>query len=200
MDIVLATRNHDKLREFRELLQNMPVRVVCCEDFSGCPDVVEDGTTLAENALKKARAVASHTRRLTMADDSGLEVDALGGAPGIYSARYGGVQGDARSNIARLLRELDGVPYNRRGAQFRCVIALVAPDGRERIVEGICRGVIIASPRGANGFGYDPVFLDEASGLTLAEMDAALKNCISHRGKAAVELKKILPAFLNLEP
>lgn len=197
MDIVLATRNHNKLREFRDILQGMPVRVLCCDDFPGCPEVEEDGMTFFENALKKAREVAAYTRHLTIADDSGLEVDALGGAPGIYSARYGGVQGDAARNITRLLRELDGVPREKRRAQFRCVIALVAPDGREQIVEGICRGVIIEAPRGANGFGYDPVFLDEASGLTFAEMDAALKNSISHRGRAADALKKILPSFLR---
>lgn len=195
MEIVLATRNHNKLREFREMLQELQVRVRSCDDFPGCPDAVEDGNSFAENALKKARLVAAHTGRLTLADDSGLEVDMLGGAPGIYSARYGGVQGDDRSNIEKLLRELAGVPRARRTAQFRCVIAIVAPGGREETVEGVCRGVIIEQPRGTGGFGYDPVFLDEASGLTFAEMDAGHKNSISHRSRAVQELKKVLPGF-----
>ncbi len=195
MEIVLATRNHNKLREFREMLQELQVRVRSCDDFPGCPDAVEDGNSFAENALKKARLVAAYTGRLTLADDSGLEVDVLGGAPGIYSARYGGVQGDDRSNIEKLLRELAGVPRARRTAQFRCVIAIVAPGGREDIVEGVCRGVIIEQPRGTGGFGYDPVFLDEASGRTFAEMDAGHKNSISHRSRAVQELKKVLPGF-----
>lgn len=196
MDIVLATRNANKVREFRELLQDMPLRVLCCSDFPGCPDVEEDGATFVENALKKARTVAAYTNRIALADDSGLEVDALGGAPGIFSSRYGGPECDAQKNIARLLKELDGVPDQRRGARFRCVIALVAPDGRERIVEGICRGKIVEEPRGEKGFGYDPVFLDEESGRTFAQMDSSLKNRISHRGRAMQELKKILQEFL----
>lgn len=196
MDIVLATRNANKVREFKELLQDMPFRVLCCSDFSGCPDVEEDGKTFVENALKKARTVAAYTNRIALADDSGLEVDALGGAPGIFSSRYGGDEQHAGKNIERLLKELDGVPESERGAQFRCVIALVAPDGRERVVEGICRGRIIEAPRGDKGFGYDPVFLDEESGLTFAQMDSSLKNRISHRGRAMQELKKIIHEFL----
>ena len=197
MEIVLATRNRNKLREFREMLQDLQVHVRSCDDFPDCPDALEDGNSFAENALKKARLVAAHAGLLAIADDSGLEVDALGGQPGIYSARYGGVQGDDLRNIKKLLHELDGVPRERRGAQFRCVIAIVAPEGREQIVEGLCRGVIIEQPRGTGGFGYDPVFLDEPSQLTFAEMDAGQKNSISHRARAVQKLKKILPAFMK---
>jgi len=197
MEIVLATRNRNKLREFRAMLDDLQVHVRSCDDFPDCPDAVEDGNSFAENALKKARLVASYTGLLAIADDSGLEVDTLGGKPGIYSARYGGVQGDDRGNIEKLLHELDGVPRERRGAQFRCVIAIVAPGGREQIVEGVCRGVIIEQPRGTGGFGYDPVFLDVPSCLTFAEMDEGHKNSISHRSRAVQELKKALPALIN---
>ncbi len=134
---------------------------------------------------------------IAVADDSGLEVDALGGAPGIYSSRYAGPEGDARKNIEKLLRDLETVPYPRRTARFRCVVAVVLPDGREHVIEGVCNGMIIDAPRGTRGFGYDPVFLDEALGLTFAEMDPAMKNSISHRGRAAAELKNILPSLIS---
>ncbi|MCX8043267.1 MAG: XTP/dITP diphosphatase [Desulfobacterota bacterium] len=192
MNIVLATRNHNKVKELKELLSDLPVQVLCCTDFPGCPEVHEDGATLVENALKKARTVATCTGLPALADDSGLEVDALGGAPGVISSRYGGVEGDAQRNIARLLKELKGIPEKRRTARFRCVIAFVIPGTHEYTVEGVCHGRIIEAPRGTAGFGYDPVFLDEESGLTFAEMEAQQKNSISHRGKAMQELKKLL--------
>ena len=194
--IVLATRNRHKLQELRDMLQGIPVEILSCDGFAGCPDVIEDGATFAENALKKARALARHTGHLTIADDSGLEVDALGGLPGIYSARYAGEPANDSRNNEKLLAELALVPTEKRGAQFTCVIAIVDGRGREKVVEGVCRGVIIRELKGMQGFGYDPLFLDVASGLTFAEMAAGHKNSISHRSRAMQELKKILPEFI----
>jgi XTP/dITP diphosphohydrolase len=193
--IVLATRNRHKLQEFRDMLQGTPVEIVSCDAFAGCPDVVEDGATFADNALKKARAIALHTGHVTIADDSGLEVDALGGLPGLYSARFAGEPADDLRNNEKLLAELALVPEGQRGAQFKCVIAIVDGRGREKVVEGICRGVIIRELKGVQGFGYDPLFLDTASGLTFAEMVGGHKNGISHRCRAIQELKKVLPEF-----
>ena len=178
------------------MLQGMPVEILSCDGFAGCPDVVEDGATFADNALKKARTIARHTGHITIADDSGLEVDALGGLPGIYSARYAGEPADDQRNNNKLLAELDVMPDEKRGAQFTCVIAIVDGRGREKVVEGIFRGVIIREFKGMQGFGYDPLFADTASGLTFAEMDAVHKNSISHRSRAIGELKKILPEFI----
>lgn len=194
--IILATRNKHKLQEFRDMFRDMPVHILSCDDFPGCPAVVEDGATFAENALKKARAIAAHTGYVTIADDSGLEVDALGGLPGLRSARYAGEPADDGRNNEKLLAELANVPDENRGAQFKCVIAIVGGGGREKVVEGLCRGVILRKPKGMQGFGYDPLFLDTASGLTFAEMDAGRKNGISHRSKAIRELKKILQVFV----
>ena len=193
--IILATRNKHKLQEFRDMLRDSEVDILPCDAFPGCPDVEEDGATFAENALKKARAIARHTGRITIADDSGLEVDALGGLPGLYSARFAGEPADDRRNNEKLLRELARVPDEKRGAQFKCVIAIVDARGKEKVVEGVCRGVIIRELKGVQGFGYDPLFVDTASGLAFAEMDAGDKNCISHRCRAIQALKKILPEF-----
>jgi len=197
VEIVLATTNANKLREFREMLQDMDVTVIGLDAFPGCPEVVEDGVSFAENALKKAAAIARHTGRVTMADDSGLEVDRLGGMPGIYSARYAGPGADDRANNERLLRELDGVPAGGRGAQFTCVIAVVDPRGGQQTVRGTCRGVILTRPRGEHGFGYDPLFLDRETTLTFSEMTPEQKNRVSHRSRAIAELKKMLPSFLE---
>jgi XTP/dITP diphosphohydrolase len=174
------------------------VELLSLRDFPECPAVVEDGKSFAENALKKARAVCAHTGLVTIADDSGLEVDHLRGRPGIYSARYAGEESGDRENYAKLLRELHGVNPEQRGARFCCVLAIVCPGSKEKVVAGEYRGVIIEEPRGHNGFGYDPVFLDIASGLTFAEMAAEEKNKISHRARALQELRKILPEFLGM--
>lgn len=177
------------------MLEDIDISIVSFDSFPECPEVIEDGKSFAENALKKARTIAQYTGHVTIADDSGLEVDFLGGMPGIYSARYAGEEADDRKNNEKLLKELGGVPMERRGAQFKCVIAVVVPDGAEQVVEGAYRGVIITEPRGNNGFGYDPVFLDEQSGFTFAEMDPEHKNQVSHRSRAIQELKKILQGF-----
>jgi len=197
MEIVLATGNKNKLREFREMLEADDVSIISQSEFKNCPEVIEDGKTFEENALIKAHAIAQHTGRITIADDSGLEVDYLNGAPGIYSARFAGTDADDDKNNQKLLKELAGLPLEERGAQFTCVIAVVSPLGEERTVRGEYRGCIIGSYRGQAGFGYDPIFLDKVSGLTYSEMSAQQKNSISHRARAIMELKKILPEFLK---
>lgn len=197
MKIVLATGNQHKLREFQQILDADTLEIVPQSAFPGCPEVVEDGSSFEENALKKARAIAAHTGCVAMADDSGLEVDALKGAPGIYSARYAGEPRSDARNIALLLKNMHHVNTPQRGAQFRCVIAVVAPDGRELVAQGLCRGRITTEPLGSDGFGYDPVFLHEPSGRTFAQLDSAEKNNLSHRGLAVRKLREVLPAFLK---
>ncbi len=197
MKIVVATTNQHKLRELRELLKHFDVQLYSLADFPDCPSVPEDGKSFAENALKKAQAVCMHTGLLTIADDSGLEVDFLDGQPGVFSARYAGHGADDTKNYEKLLRELEGVMPEKRGARFRCALAVAAPSGQYRIVEGEYCGFITTQPRGTNGFGYDPVFLDPASGLTFAEMPPEQKNQISHRARALQALVKIFPDFLN---
>jgi XTP/dITP diphosphohydrolase len=197
MKIVIATSNQNKLRELKELLIGFDVQILSLMDFPDCPPVVEDGESFAENALKKAQTICAHTGLLTIADDSGLEVDCLEGRPGIFSARYAGEGADDRKNYEKLLQEIKGFAPEKRGARFRCVLAIAAPSGRQRIVDGEYRGFIITEPRGENGFGYDPVFIDTISGLTFAEMKPDQKNQISHRARALHELVKILPDFLN---
>ncbi|MDI6775258.1 MAG: XTP/dITP diphosphatase [Verrucomicrobiota bacterium] len=182
MKLLIATRNKHKLREIREIFSIATLQIVSALDFPWIPDVVEDGDTLEANAIKKASTLAKATGLWTLADDSGLEVEALGGAPGVYSARYAGESVDYAANNRKLLRNLEGVVERR--AQFRCAIALAAPDGRARVVEGSCAGLIIRETRGANGFGYDPVFVPDGYAETFAETEAELKNRISHRGRA----------------
>lgn len=197
MKIVLATGNQHKVREFQQILNADTLEIVPQSAFPGCPEVVEDGINFEENALKKARAIAAHTGCIAMADDSGLEVDALNGKPGIYSARYAGDPRSDERNIAFLLDAMRHVDETQRGAQFRCVIAVVTPGGRELVAQGLCRGRITAQPLGNDGFGYDPVFLHEPSGRTFAQLSSDKKNSISHRGQAVRNLHKLLPEFLN---
>ncbi|HEY0309770.1 MAG TPA: RdgB/HAM1 family non-canonical purine NTP pyrophosphatase [Luteimonas sp.] len=193
MELVLASGNAGKLAELRQLLDGDRFRLRPQSDF-GVRDAEETGLTFIENALLKARHAARATGLPALGDDSGRCVDALGGAPGLYSARYGGVHGDAARNIARLLRELDGVPAAARTARFHCVLALLrSPDDPQPIVvEGQWEGVILEAPRGAGGFGYDPVFLDPEHARSAAEIEPAIKNAISHRGRALAALKQRL--------
>ena len=190
MDLVLASGNAGKLAELRQLLGDGAFHLRAQSEL-GVEDVEETGLTFVENALLKARNAARLTGLPALADDSGLCVDALGGAPGLYSARYAGPGGDAARNIERLLHELDGVADDARGASFHCCIVLLrhATDPKPIVVEGDWRGRILRTPRGNGGFGYDPVFLDPDSGLTAAELPAARKNAISHRGRALATLR-----------
>jgi XTP/dITP diphosphohydrolase len=188
--IVLATSNKGKIREFAGLLEGVFGSIISLNDLESPPDVVEDGMTFRENAIKKACAIAAYSGLPAFADDSGLEVDALGGRPGVYSARYAGDGATDRDNIAKLLSELEGIED--RNARFVCVLALVMPDGKETVAEGSCEGIIIDEPRGEGGFGYDPVFFLPEYGKTMAEIPPDLKNKISHRARACESLIELL--------
>jgi len=195
MTLVLATRNPGKISEIKALLPGM--RVVTAASFVGCPEPEETGRTFEENALIKARAVSRFTGRTALADDSGLEVDALDGAPGVRSARYAGTDATDQDNIRRLLDALDGISDADRTARFRCVVAVVVPDGRTWTVEGACEGRILQAPRGDAGFGYDPLFVPAGYENTFAELDAGVKNRISHRAQALGRIADVLKALAD---
>ena len=182
MKLIVATRNKHKLEEIHAILAGLDVELHSALDFPEIPDVEEDGETFEANAIKKAVTLARATGCWALADDSGLEVDALGSAPGVYSARYAGEPVSYPANNEKLLRELAG--QNNRRARFRCVMALSDPAGRAETVEGRCEGHIIEALRGVAGFGYDPLFVPEGFTQTFAEMRADQKNAISHRGQA----------------
>lgn len=194
--LVLATRNPGKVREIRALLQSLPLEILSLDDFPGLPEVVEDQPDLAGNAAKKAGATARFTGEMALADDSGLEVAALGNRPGVLSARFAGPGADDETNNRFLLSHLLGVPPAGRGALFRCVVALALPRGKIHLVEGNCPGRIAAAPRGAGGFGYDPLFIYEPLGLTFAEMKPEQKNAVSHRGEALRRVRGLLEELL----
>ena len=196
MEIVIATLNQNKLKEFRELLKGCAVTILSLEDYPHIPAIVEDGKNFYENALKKAATVARYTGQFTIADDSGLEVEALGGRPGVYSSRFAGEDASDEENNAKLLKKLEGVTFNNRGARFKCVLVVAEPDGETAFVEGECKGVIINEPRGHYGFGYDPLFLVPEYNRTFSEIRPEEKNKISHRAKALQKLLKLLPDYL----
>lgn len=196
MLIVVATGNRGKLEELSTLLGPLGVEIKSLADYPRVPEVVEDGETFAENAVKKAREVAGATGEIALADDSGLEVDCLGGAPGVYSARFAGEDKDDRENNKKLLRLLEGVPAEKRGAQFRCVVALAVPGGGVYTAEGVCRGVIGTMPEGQGGFGYDPLFIVPERGKTFAQLDMEAKNAVSHRGRAFALAREIIAGII----
>ena len=195
--LVFATTNRGKLREVAEILAPDGVTVVGVDDVVPGWSIVEDGETFADNARVKARDLASRAGLPALGADSGLEVDALGGRPGVRSARYAGEHATDQANTALLLRELRDVPDAARGAAFRCALALAWPDGRLVEADGRCKGRIAHAPRGDGGFGYDPVFLDPASGRTFAELPAEAKNAFSHRRRALDALRRALFAPLR---
>ncbi|MDQ7054446.1 MAG: XTP/dITP diphosphatase [candidate division KSB1 bacterium] len=196
MKLLLATRNRDKVREIRSVLADLNVELLCAADMPDLPEVEEDADTLEGNAIKKALTLHQLTGLPTLADDTGLEVEALGGVPGVYSSRYAGPGATYDDNVQKLLQAMRDVPTSRRQAQFRTVVAF-AHDGNVETVEGVCRGVITTEPRGSNNFGYDPIFFVPELGKTMAEMTLAEKNRISHRGKAFREIKKNLTNYLS---
>lgn len=200
IDLIIATRNKNKIKEIKNLLDGMPVNVLTVSDGDWqIPEISEDGKTFKENAIKKARAIADITGKITLADDSGLEVDALGGQPGVLSARFAGEDATDGENNLKLIHLLKDIPGGRRGAQFKCVITIALPGGKVEVVEGICRGDIGFSERGGQGFGYDPVFIPTGYNKTFAEISMSAKNKISHRGRALEKAKLVLERIIMAE-
>ena len=201
LTIVLATSNSGKLAELRALLADLPIQLLSVADVLGEKlSIVEDGATFEDNALIKARAVCRATRTIALADDSGLEVDALGGRPGVRSARFAHERATDAENNAALLRELENIEEGQRSARFRCVLALVSPwrEGDEHVASGSCEGSIARAPRGNGGFGYDPLFVVAGQdGRAMAELSEEDKNRISHRALAVKSLRKILITLVN---
>jgi len=195
--LVLATRNPHKIQEIRAIMGDLGLEILTAVDFPSIPPLHEDGSTLEENALKKAHTVFQTTNLPALADDSGLEVFYLAKRPGVFSARYAGPQATYADNNKKLLNELKGVPPRRRNAQFRCVIAFVTENG-EQTVEGVTEGKIIETPRGSGGFGYDPIFCPAGYEQTYAEMTPELKNRISHRAKALEKAKPLLQEYFRI--
>jgi XTP/dITP diphosphohydrolase len=194
--LLVATGNPGKLSEFRRLLRG--IEILSPQEAGGeSLSVPETGATFHDNALLKARAFAEATGLVSLADDSGLQVDALGGGPGVYSARYGGPDLDDAGRCRQLLRDLDGVPADERGARFRCCLVGIAADGRCVAAEGVCEGRILEACRGQGGFGYDPVFWVAEIGRAMAELRADEKDAVSHRGRA---LRAIQPDLLRVFP
>lgn len=193
MDLVLATRNKKKVDEIARIMKASDLSLLTLTDFPGCPEVEEDGLTFEENAVKKAVSVARWTMKPAIADDSGLEVHELGGAPGVRSARYAGESGNDRENFEKLLHEMRSLQDADRRARFVCCLALADPNGDVKTFWGHAEGRIGMEPRGSNGFGYDPIFYPDGHSRTFAEMTDEEKDTISHRGKA---LRK-LAAYLN---
>jgi len=203
-EILLATANPDKAREMEEILSACgaslpPIRWRRLAEFPGLPQPVEDGETFLANARLKALHYARHTGLWTIADDSGLEVDALGGDPGVRSARYAGEPSNAKANNALLVRNLAGIPAGQRTARFRCAAVLAAPDQILASAEGTVEGRIVDEPRGTNGFGYDPHFWIDAAGMTAAEMPPDRKHAVSHRGQALRRLRQQIAPLLVAE-
>lgn len=194
--MLLATRNRPKLAELRRILADTEFELVGLDDLPAYDEVPETGATFAENALAKACEGVRHTGLPTVADDSGLAVDALGGMPGVLSARWAGRHGDDLANLQLVLDQLADVPAERRGAAFVCAAAMVTPAGVERVVEGRMRGAVIDRPRGEGGFGYDPIFLADGQTRTNAELSPADKDAISHRGRAFRALAPVLAEVL----
>ena len=190
--LLLATNNTGKIKEYRSLLQGIPFELVTPKEIGISMDIEENGTTYKENARLKAYALAKKSGLLTLADDSGIEVDALGGAPGVMSARYAGKNASDSERVNSLLSRLKDVPEEKRTARFYCVIAIAQPNGQVDFCDGECKGIIALEPCGNNGFGYDPIFFFPERGKTMAELPAEIKNQISHRSRAAQKARKIL--------
>lgn len=197
--IIFATGNAGKMKEIRDILSDLPVQVLSMKEAGVRADIVEDGKTFAENAVIKARAIMEMTGEVVLADDSGLEIDYLNKEPGIYSARYMGEDTSYRIKNANLIQRLEGVPDEKRTARFVCAIAAAFPDGTVKTTEGTIEGRIGYEEKGANGFGYDPIFYVPEYGCTTAELSEEQKNKISHRGKALTAMKKKLAEKMEME-
>ncbi len=196
-EIVLGTRNLDKIKEIRQILKDIPVKILTFKDFPPAEEIEETGKTLKENALIKARYWAKKTGRWAISEDTGLEVKYLGGAPGVYSSRFAGEKASYEDNYFKLLKLLEGVPKAKREARFRCVVAIVSPQGEEYTVEGEVKGYISPYPQGKEGFGYDPVFFLPQVGKTFAQISQEEKNRLSHRAKAFEKAKALLKRLME---
>ncbi len=194
--LVVATKNRGKISEIKKVLENIPFEVLSMEDMGINADVVEDGTTFEENSLKKAVEICGLSGTVVMADDSGIEVDFLDGAPGIYSARFGGPEATDGDRNEKLLNMLKDVPLEQRSARFVCAIAVAFPDGRSFVVRDTCEGFVDFSCKGENGFGYDPLFYIPEFNKTMAELSTDIKNKISHRAKALEKMAIIIGDYL----
>jgi len=196
MHIVLATRNQHKKQELVALLRGLDITIRTLDDFPEAPDVVEDGDTCEANAMKKAMEIAEYTGLTAVADDTGLEVDALGGRPGAFAARYAGEHATYEDNCRKLLQELEGVPAERRSGRFVTVAAIATPAGKRLSARGVLEGVIAQQPAGSHGFGYDPVFFLPEYGQTLAQLSPEVKNHISHRARAFTQARTLLQQLM----
>lgn len=194
MEIVLATRNQGKIREIREAFSELDIKLLTLKDFPNLPFIKEEGATIQENAIYKAKKVSELTGKVTLADDSGLEVDVLDGRPGVHSARF--AESDEARN-AKLLRLLKGVPEPERTAKFRCAVAICRPDGRVQVAEGECRGGIGFEERGGEGFGFDPIFVVPEYNKTFAQLGLSIKSEISHRARALQKIRQILGQIIS---
>jgi XTP/dITP diphosphohydrolase len=197
MRLLVATRNRDKLKEIGAILSDLKLDIVSPWDIPGLADIIEDGATIRDNAIKKAVETAKAAKMLTLADDTGLEVDALNGEPGVRSARFAGDDVSYHENNKKLLASLQGVAMEKRSARFRCVAAIADENGLVDAVEGICNGAIIAEERGGGGFGYDPLFIPDGQVKTFAELSLEVKNRISHRAKALQKAWAVLSRYLR---
>lgn len=195
--VVLGTRNRGKVAEFKVLFRGIPVRLRSLADFSRVPQVEENGKTFRENAEKKAREYAKATNMIAVAEDSGLEVEYLGGAPGVRSARFAGERAGDKENTRKLLRLMEGVPWEQRRARFVCVICVADAEGATKCAEGVCSGRLSYEMRGTRGFGYDPIFVPDGYRKTMAELEPRVKNRISHRAEAMRAFRETLRDFLE---
>jgi len=196
-EIVVATRNKDKVKEIRKILKGLKVKILMLDDFNNIPEVIEDGRTFEGNASKKARIISRFTHRLTVADDSGLEVEVLGRKPGVKSSRFAGDKSSYAENNAKLLKLLKGAPLSQRKAKFVCVISVAKGGKVLKVVRGTCSGRIGYEPKGKTGFGYDPLFISPKYGKTFAELGPKIKNKVSHRYKALKKAKVIIKSLLD---
>ena len=199
-ELLVATRNKKKLEEIKDLLKDLNLRITSLADYPDCPEIEEDGKTFSANALKKAATIALTTKKLTLGEDSGLQVKALKNAPGIYSARFSGPGATDEKNNAKLLRLLKGTPFKKRQAQYRCFVALVDGERIVDVVSGGCSGFIALKPKGKNGFGYDPLFLIPRYGKTFGELSCEVKSQMSHRARALKKFKAVLKSHLSCLP
>ncbi|MDR3048233.1 MAG: XTP/dITP diphosphatase [Elusimicrobiota bacterium] len=197
-ELILSTGNKHKIEEIRDILKDLPIKITPISDFPQFPHTIEDGDTLAQNAVKKAKEAAAFFNKWAIADDTGLEVEALNGAPGVYSARYAGESCSYEDNNKKLLKELSGLPKEKRKACFKCAIAMANPNGQIWTAEGRIDGIIGKSQSGANGFGYDPIFFVEEYNKSFAELSPQVKNQISHRAKALQKMKEKLKDIINM--